>query len=159
MPDEIEQLIFGHAGEKANHDGVPVAAVHLHAAANDLIAALLTARDRLMHDLSMLAGRFAAMGEEAVDAVTGEEEAPVDEGATGDEPGEEGAGEPATEAGPAIEPDEPVEEATDAEGSGGGDPVEESAGEPAAEAGPAIEPEDPAANESGAGPEEGTAAA
>jgi hypothetical protein len=45
----IKTLLLERAGAMATQDGVPVGAVHLHGAANQLQAELLSARDHLIH--------------------------------------------------------------------------------------------------------------
>lgn len=45
----IEQLLKARADEMAAHDGVAATTTHVHGAANQLQAELISARDRLIH--------------------------------------------------------------------------------------------------------------
>jgi hypothetical protein len=48
-PATIEDVLRARAEAMAEHDGVPVAPVHIHGAANQLQAELITVRDGLLN--------------------------------------------------------------------------------------------------------------
>lgn len=48
MIDRVRALILEIAGQKAAHDGVPVAPVHIHAAGGEAMTLVMQVRDRLM---------------------------------------------------------------------------------------------------------------
>ena len=113
----IEQLISDRAESMAAHDGFPVSVVHLHGAANQLQAELISARDRLIH---------ALLAPAAASPIVDDQPSANELGAT--EPDAEAGQQPDAPEAPAVEAEAseaPAPEAPAPEADGG--PVEQAA--------------------------------